>query len=104
MSITFEQVANITNVHRSIARLQDQLNNQKGLMTFAVARDTAGQRKWEELSSIQCEAARDVLCKVTVVEILGLLDEAQRLGVDVTKSKEALAEFLATLKQPEPTP
>lgn len=104
MSITFEQVARIHTLHRSIAGLQDRLNDQKALTVFAVASDVGGRRDWKELTPRQCEAARDAICKVTVVEILQELDEAQGMGVDVTKSKQALAEFMATLVKPEPTP
>lgn len=104
MSITFEQVARIHTIHRTIAMMQDSLNDQKGLTTFAVARDAGNKREWLELSKKQCEAARDAICKVTVVEILQALDEAQGMGVDVTASKQALVDFMATLAKPEPTP
>jgi AAA+ ATPase superfamily predicted ATPase len=100
--ITFEQVTQIEAKRRQIEQLQDQLNNQAKATHFAIADDVGQKRVWIEQASALSPFFRETMCKITVAQILRLLDESERLGVDVTTSKQSLLNFLEGLKQKEP--
>lgn len=98
--ITFEQVAKIEALRRQIEQLQGSLSSQANYTMFGWQNPNNSWRSFEgELNSL----IRDTVCKYTTVKILKLLDESERLGVDVSKSKGTLLEFLEEIKPKEST-
>jgi hypothetical protein len=92
--ITFKQITEIESIRRQIERLQEGLTNQAKAVTFAIADDMGGTRKWDALDGEFSQYLREVLCKVTVSKIVKMLDEAAKLGVDTDNEKRLLLEFL----------
>jgi hypothetical protein len=97
--VTFEQVTQIEAKRRQIEELQGILNLHATLTKFGF-NNTHGH--WTALPESASEVIREALCKHTVVQIIRLLDESERLGVDVTTSKQTLLTFLEGLKTQEP--
>ena len=97
MSVTFKQITEIESIRRQIENWQVKLSNQAKAVTFAIADDVGGTRKWDALPPDVSEYLRETLCKVTVVKIVKLLDEAEKLGVEVSNEKKLLVEFLKEL-------
>jgi hypothetical protein len=96
MSITFSQVTQIESIRRRIEELQDNLKRLEAVTQFGYQ---SPDNKWRGLSGGLIAPMRAVACKITATEILGLLAEAEKEGVDVTESKMALVEFLDGLKK-----
>lgn len=98
MTVTFEQVTLIEAKRRDIERLQEALNRQAQIGTFGYRSGS----EWLALDDRVVPLVREAVCKATIVQILKLLDDSEHLGVDVSESKKALAEFMQGLKPKEP--
>jgi hypothetical protein len=94
--LTFEDVTQIENLRRKIERLQTDLTDQAKVRIFGYQMMASGQ--WHVLDQNLFPAMRETICKGTIAEILVLLDESAKLGVDITGPKETLATFLEDLK------
>ena len=96
MTITFAQISHIESIRRKIEALQERLGQQAGMVKFGYYDENSNFRilPVEVLTPV-----REVLCKIVIVEILALLDEAEKLGVDITASKVALADFMEKMKK-----
>ena len=101
--ITFTQITQIESIRRRIETLQEALTNQAKAVSFAIADDVGSQRKWDQLPVGVSVYLRETLCKVTVAEIVKLLDEAAKLGVDTDNEKRLLLDFLKEIA-PKETP
>jgi hypothetical protein len=95
MSITFEQVTKIEALRRQIEELQGMLSAQSMYSRFGWL---SPNDKWIPFSIDYTEIIRETVCKLTVAKIIKLLDESERLGVDVSISKQTLLEFLEEIK------
>ena len=102
--ITFTQITQIESIRRRIETLQEALTNQAKAVSFAIADDVGSQRKWDNLPVGVSVYLRETLCKVTVAEIVKLLDEAAKLGVDTDNEKKLLLEFLQEIAPKDPAP
>lgn len=94
--LTFKQITKIEAMRLEIEELQKALNNYKEAMRFGCA---------PSISGLMCALPvsitpylREALCKSIVVEILKLLDDCDRLGVDTEPSKKVLMEVLESMK------
>jgi hypothetical protein len=100
--MTFEDVAKIESLRRKIEALQEVLNDRLKITILGYqvgpSLTPPSVAKWTPVEGNKFPIFRETLCKSTIVDILKLLDESERLGVDVTKPKEALLGILEALK------
>jgi hypothetical protein len=96
--ITFEQVTKIEALRRQIEGLQSSLASQANYSAFGW-QDT--NNKWHPIDVGVCKVLREAYCKCTVAEIIKLLDESERLGVDVSTPKQILTKFLGEINPKE---
>ena len=96
MTITFAQVTYIESIRRKIETLQERLGQQAVVRRFGYLDPND---KWLPLPFETTAPLRETLCKITVTEILELLSEAEKMGVDITASKVALADFMEGMKK-----
>jgi hypothetical protein len=107
MSITFTQITEIESIRRQIENWQMKLTNQAKAQVFAIADQMGGradQQRWDPLPADVSGYLRETLCKVTVMKIVKLLDEAEKLGVEVTNEKTLLLDFLKEIAPKDPVP
>jgi hypothetical protein len=89
---TFEDVTKIERIRRQIETLQTTLAQQMTITQFRWRNKYTTD--WTMAHPTLTPALREAVCKVTVTEILKLLDEASKLGVDTVPGRQALAEAL----------
>ena len=93
--ITFEQVTKIEALRRQIENLQNSLGSRVHIARFGWK---SPNDNWIMVDDDAQPLLREAYCKHTVVKIIKLLDESERLGVDVSTSKQTLLEFLEEIK------
>jgi len=93
--ITFEQVTKIEALRRQIENLQSSLGSRAHIARFGWR---APNDNWMLVDDDAQLVMREAYCKFTVAKIIKLLDESERLGVDVTVPKTTLLEFLEEIK------
>ena len=103
MPITFKQITAIESIRRQIERWQETLTNQAKAAKFAILDEVGSSPRWDPLPADVSDYLRETLCKVTVLKITKLLDEAEKLGVEVDNEKKLLLDFLKEIA-PKDTP
>jgi|SRR5579864_2368920 len=98
LMITFEQVTKIEVLRRQIEQLQSYLSDRARIASFGWR--MSGE-KFFPLDQEALPVIREAYCKFTVAKIIKLLDDSERLGVDVSASKQTLLEFLEEIKPKE---
>jgi hypothetical protein len=100
LMITFEQVTKIEALRRQIENLQNSLSAQANWRGFAWQ---GVNDNWIKIDPSATPIIREALCKFSIAKIIKLLDESERLGVDVSTSKQTLLEFLEEIKPKQET-
>lgn len=95
MAITFEDVTKIESIRRELEAWQDKLGAYCGAHNFSAMMNSAQYYLPAETNKVLVEA----LVTYGVLKCTTLLDDASRLGVDVTASRAALQKIMDSVKQ-----
>ena len=93
--IKFADVVAIEEHRREIERLTHRLERAASIEKFVGK--TYSLPDWEVSNEFR-NLIREALCKSITAEIIKLLGECHKLGVDITESEQKLQEFLEQLK------
>jgi hypothetical protein len=89
--ISFKQITDIESIRRKIETLQTVLSDYSTKTQFGYQ---GANDRWYLIYSEFTPYLREILCKLVVAQIVKLLDEANKLGVDVDNEKNLLLDFL----------